>query len=227
MPRPWILEKLGRRPYTEVWDYQKRLAAEKIARRQTPDYLLLTEHPPVYTLGTGSSLEFLRFDPQGSGHEIHRTERGGEVTYHCPGQLVGYPVLDLNHYQRDLHWYLRQLETVLLTALASQGLNAQRREGLTGIWLNGVKVGAIGIKVSRWVAYHGFSLNVCPDLGGFERIVPCGLQGYAVGALNQALPDITLPQMEEAVINAFQSVFDVHWLKDAGALGLGAAGERD
>lgn len=219
MPHPWILEKLGLRPYTEIWDYQKRLVAEKIARRQTPDYLLLTEHLPVYTLGTGSSLEFLRFDPQSSGHEIHRTERGGEVTYHCPGQLVGYPALDLNHYQRDLHWYLRQLETVLLTALASQGLNAERREGLTGVWLNGVKVGAIGVKVSRWVAYHGFSLNVCPDLEGFKRIVPCGLQGYEVGAVNQVLPDITLSQMEEAVIEAFQSVFDVQWLKGAGALG--------
>lgn len=218
MPRPWILEKLGLRPYTEVWDYQKRLAAQKIARRRSPDYLLLTEHPPVYTLGTGSSLDFVRFDPRGSAYEIHRTERGGEVTYHCPGQLVGYPILDLNHYQRDLHWYLRQLETVLLTALASQGLQAECREGLTGIWLNGVKVGALGIKVSRWVAYHGFSLNVCPDLEGFERIVPCGLQGYGVGSLAQVLPDITLREMEAAVIDAFQAVFQAQWLNGADAL---------
>ena len=149
------------------------------------DVLLLLEHPAVYTLGTGSSQDFLRFDPQDTSYEIHRIERGGEVTYHCPGQLVGYPILNLRYYQQDLHWYLRQLEEVILQVLQSYGLPAERLSGLTGVWVEDHKIAAIGIKVSRWITMHGFAINICPDLTGFTRIVPCGIADKPVGSLAQ------------------------------------------
>jgi lipoyl(octanoyl) transferase len=222
-----ILEILGTQPYTQTWRIQKERVAQKIADPQTPDYLLLVEHPPVYTLGTGSSWEFLHFDPQTTHHEWHRTERGGEVTYHCPGQIVGYPILDLNNYQRDLHWYLRQLESLLLMVLSHYGLRGERQPGLTGIWLQGVKVAAIGIKVTRWVTFHGFALNVCPDLTGFQAIVPCGLRDYQVGSLGQFLPGLTIEEVQQAIAVAFPRVFGVTWLKDDVDVGKSTKAEAD
>lgn len=173
------------------------------------DSLILLQHPPVYTLGQGADLRFLRFDPNKCEHEIHRIERGGEVTYHCPGQLVGYPILDLHHYQKDLHWYLRQLEEVLIQTLAHYTIKGERVEGMTGVWVEGAKVAAIGIKVSRWITMHGFALNVCPELSGFDRIVPCGLTGKAVGSMAQFLPDISVDAVQDVVIAKFEQVFDL------------------
>jgi lipoyl(octanoyl) transferase len=170
------------------------------------------EHPPTYTLGTGASLEFLKFDPAETGWEVHRIERGGEVTYHCPGQLVGYPILNLRHYRQDLHWYLRQLEEVILQVIRGYGLPATRLPGWTGVWLEGVKVAAIGVKVSRWLTMHGFSLNVCPDLTGFSQIVPCGIADRPVGSLAQFLPGIQLEEVQEEVAKAFSEVFGVEFV---------------
>jgi lipoyl(octanoyl) transferase len=161
-------------------------------------------------LGTGSSLEHVRFDLNNSPAPLHRTERGGEVTYHCPGQLVGYPILNLHRYRLDLHWYLRQLEEVLLRVVGGYGLTGQRIAGLTGVWVQGVKVAAIGIKVKKWVTMHGFALNVCPDLSGFEQIVPCGLRDRAVGRLVDFVPGLTLPQVERDLIVQFGQVFGCH-----------------
>jgi lipoyl(octanoyl) transferase len=176
------------------------------------DVLLLLEHPPVYTLGQGASLEFLKFDPNEVNTQLYRIERGGEVTYHCPGQLVGYPILNLRYYQQDLHWYLRQLEEVLIQVLAVLGLQGSRIPGMTGVWLEGRKVAAIGIKVSRWITMHGFALNVCPDLTGFERIVPCGIADKPVGSLVQFRPDIQLEEMRQLVAAQFAAVFEVQLL---------------
>jgi lipoyl(octanoyl) transferase len=209
MKRQCLLNNQGLVPYSVAWDQQRSLVAERIKDPTQDDILLLLEHPPVYTLGQGASLEFLKFDPANVSVEVHRVERGGEVTYHCPGQLVGYPILNLRHYQQDLHWYLRQLEEVLIQLLGVYGLKGDRVAGMTGVWLEGRKVAAIGIKVSRWITMHGFALNVCPDLSGFERIVPCGIADKPVGSLAQFIPDITVEQVRLDVAASFAAVFDV------------------
>jgi lipoyl(octanoyl) transferase len=174
------------------------------------------EHPPVYSLGQGASLDFLKFDPAEVNWEVHRVERGGEVTYHCPGQIVGYPILNLRYYQQDLHWYLRQLEEVLIRVLGVYGLKGQRISGMTGVWLEGCKVAAIGIKVSRWITMHGLALNVCPDLSGFERIIPCGIMDKSVGSLAQFIPGITVAEVLPSVVSKFAEVFEVEWVEVRG-----------
>ena len=211
-PRICRWEVLGLVDYQTAWDYQRSLVAERIADPTLEYVLLLLEHPSVYTLGTGSTQDFLKFDPQDTTYEIHRIERGGEVTYHCPGQLVGYPILNLRHYEQDLHWYLRQLEEVILQLLQSYGLPAERLSGLTGVWVEGYKLAAIGIKVSRWITMHGFAINVCPDLTGFTRIIPCGISDKPVGSLAQFLPEITVKQVQDDILRMFAQVFQVNLL---------------
>jgi lipoyl(octanoyl) transferase len=196
-------------PYTTAWEWQKALVAERRQDSTLPDAFILLEHPPVYTLGQGATLEFLKFEHTHSEWDVVRVERGGEVTYHCPGQLVGYPILNLNYYCKDLHWYLRQLEEVLIRTLAFYGLVGDRIPGLTGVWLEGCKVGAIGIKVSRWITMHGFALNVCPDLTGFDRIVPCGISDKPVGSLAQFIPDIDAQQVRQQIATTFAEVFNL------------------
>lgn len=214
MPRQCLLNHQGLVPYAVAWQQQQQLVAQRLQNSSLPDVLLLLEHPPVYTLGQGASLEFLKFDPNQVNYELHRVERGGEVTYHCPGQLVGYPILNLRYYQQDLHWYLRQLEEVLIQLLAVYDLKGNRISGMTGVWLEGRKVAAIGIKVSRWITMHGFALNVCPDLEGFERIVPCGIADKSVGSLAQFLPNLTIEQVRLDLAAVFADVFQVHLSDD-------------
>ena len=209
MRRRCLLDNQGLVPYSVAWDRQRSLFAERVKDPTLHDVLLLLEHPPVYTLGQGASLEFLKFDPKQVSAQLYRVERGGEVTYHCPGQLVGYPILNLRHYQQDLHWYLRQLEEVLIQVLGVLGLSGDRIPGMTGVWIEGRKVAAIGIKVSRWITMHGFALNVCPDLTGFERIVPCGIADKPVGSLAQFVPGISVEQVRCDVAATFAEVFDV------------------
>lgn len=194
--------------YEAARKIQHRLV-EAHLQRQGVDTLILLEHPPVYTLGRGATTSFVRFTPNAETPKLLRIERGGEVTYHCPGQLVGYPILNLKHYQLDLHWYLRQLEEVIIQALKCWGLRGGRIRGLTGVWLDNYKVAAIGIKVSRWITMHGFAINVCPDLAGFANIVPCGIPDRPVGTLDQFCPGITVEQVRSAVAEAFADVFNV------------------
>ena len=196
-------------PYSLAWAQQRSLVAARIADPDLPDVLLLLEHPPVYTLGTGSDIKFIKFNLDKTDKEVYRIERGGEVTHHCPGQLVGYPILNLRYYQQDLHWYLRQLEEVILQTIAIYGLSGERIAGLTGVWVEGYKIAAIGIKVSRWITYHGFALNVCPDLSGFAEIIPCGIANKPVGSLQQFLPNISLMQVQRDLSRVFASVFGV------------------
>jgi lipoyl(octanoyl) transferase len=212
-PRRCHLYCPGVVPYEVAWQWQRSLVS---ARREPSDrehslndVLILLEHPPVYTLGQGSSLEFLKFDVSQNEQLLCRTERGGEVTYHCPGQIVGYPILNLRHYQQDLHWYLRQLEEVVIRVVASYGLQGDRIPGLTGVWIEDRKVAAIGIKVSRWITMHGFALNVCPDLSGFQQIVPCGIADKPVGSLAEFVPGIQLAEVQQQVAEAFAAVFNV------------------
>ncbi|MDB9493656.1 lipoyl(octanoyl) transferase LipB [Spirulina major CS-329] len=202
--------------YQTVWQWQRSLLKARLDNPALADVLLLVEHPPVYTLGTGSTLDHLKFDPAHSPAALHRTERGGEVTYHCPGQLVGYPIVNLCRHQPDLHWYLRQLEAVIIQTLAAFGVQGERVPGLTGVWVEGVKVAAIGIKVKRWITMHGFALNVCPDLAGFEQIVPCGIRDRAVGSLVQFVPEVTMAQVRAQVILAFEQIFHCRLLPQVG-----------
>jgi lipoyl(octanoyl) transferase len=207
------LYNAGIMPYLPTWQWQQKLVRDRIQQPDLPDALILLQHPPVYTLGQGSSTEFLKFDPTVTTAEIHRTERGGEVTYHCPGQLVGYAILNLRYHQPDLHWYLRQLEEVLIQLLATYGLIGERLPGLTGVWVDGHKVAAIGIKVSRWITMHGFALNICPDLQGFEQIVPCGISDRPVGSLAQFIPDLQLESVQEKLPAFFAQAFGMQLIE--------------
>jgi lipoyl(octanoyl) transferase len=199
--------------YQTAWIWQKCLQKERMVDPDIADALVILEHPPVYTLGTGSSLDFVKFDRLQTEYELYRVERGGEVTYHCPGQIVAYPIFNLRHYQQDLHWYLRQLEEVVLQVLALNNLDGHRIDGLTGVWLEGRKVAAIGIKVSSWITMHGFALNVCPDLSGFEQIVPCGIADRSVGSMAQFIPNIDPGLVRQQIIKVFSEVFQVEMLE--------------
>lgn len=201
------LYELGLVPYNQAWEWQKNFVQHAIDQTESLDQLLIVEHPSVYTLGTGSTMAHVKFDLEDPRITWYRTERGGEVTYHCPGQLVAYPIFDLQRHQPDLHWYLRQLEQVVMMTLDYFGLKGERLSGLTGVWVEGYKVAAIGIKVRRWVTMHGLALNVCPSLEGFREIVPCGIGDRPVGSMAQFLPDIQIEMVQEPLIQSFETVF--------------------
>jgi len=196
-------------PYLSAWQWQKELVAERIQNHNLPDAVIALEHQPVYTLGQGAKTEFLQFSLADPTIEWHRTERGGEVTYHAPGQLVIYPILNLRYFQPDLHWYLRQLEEVVIQTLGIYGLQGDRKKGLTGVWLGDQKVAQIGIKVSRWITMHGFAINVDMDMAGFNRIVPCGISEYGCAQLCDFLPNITLAEVRANCLAKLAEIFDL------------------
>jgi lipoyl(octanoyl) transferase len=178
-------------PFEQAWDWQRQLQARLLRDPDGPEALLLLQHPPCYTLGRGASEGFLRFDPADPPAPLFRIDRGGEVTHHLPGQLVAYPVLALQRHGGDLHVYLRDLEGAVLEVLAALGLRGERQKGLTGVWLEGRKVAAIGVGVRRWISQHGLALNVTCPLEGFSAIVPCGLKGHGVTRLSDWCPGLT------------------------------------
>ncbi|NJK33536.1 MAG: lipoyl(octanoyl) transferase LipB [Oscillatoriales cyanobacterium SM2_2_1] len=198
-------------PYRLAWQWQQEMVAARLEDPDLPDCLLLLEHPPVYTLGQGADPRFLHFEPDRppAGTECLRIERGGEVTYHAPGQLVGYGILNLRFYQCDLHWYLRQLEAVVIGVLEDLGIPAHRQLGKTGVWYGDTKLAQMGIKVRRWVTMHGFSLNVTMDLGGFGAITPCGLTGVRCGQVTDYIPHGTIAQIRLLVAQKFADIFEV------------------
>ena len=212
----------GMVPYGEGLEWQRELAEERIAGRLSHDVLLLLEHPPVVTLGRNSHAAHL-LRPQGI--EVFEIERGGDVTFHGPGQLVGYPILDLSAYKQDLHWYLRTLEQALIAALSLLDVPAERNPGFTGVWTRGRKIASIGIHVKQWVTWHGFALNVSTDLAHFERIVPCGIPGVEMTSVEreagngkrEALWDETV----SAVIQGFARVFGVDPILKTGRVSVG------
>ncbi|MGH7569106.1 MAG: lipoyl(octanoyl) transferase LipB [Gemmatimonadales bacterium] len=206
----------GRVPYREALAWQRALAQARIDGRQPHDVLLLLEHPPVVTLGRNAHAAPPLLRPDGGGRggiEIVEVERGGDVTYHGPGQLVGYPILDLRQYRPDLHWYLRALEQALIAGLADLAIPAERNPGYTGVWTNGRKIASIGVHVKQWVTWHGFALNVTTDLSYFDLIVPCGIPGVEMtsmlrekaGSGEQGLWE----QAITAVVHGFEAVFGV------------------
>lgn len=178
-------------PYKQAWEWQKSLVKDVEVDRNTVGTILLLQHPPVYTLGAGSTENNLLFDIDSPPAPVYRTERGGEVTYHGPGQLVVYPILNLKALKPDLHWYLRSLEEVVMQTLDQvSGLQGKRVEGLTGVWVNDMKVAAIGVRATRWISYHGLALNVATDLAPFQSIVPCGISDRRVTSVKDVLLDM-------------------------------------
>jgi len=205
------VERLGRIGYQEALTLQRARVVQRRAG-EVADRLFLLEHPHVITMGSSGSLEHVRVDAETRselGIELHEVGRGGDVTYHGPGQLVGYPVLDLKPDRKDLHAYLRNLEESLIRALDELGVpGGARREGMTGVWLPQGKIAAIGVRVSSgWITSHGFALNVATDLAFFETIVPCGIPTEEVTSLERIGRAPPLPDIEAAVVGAFQEVF--------------------
>lgn len=182
-------------PYSKAWAWQKSIVKKKrgsiLENKDHSDTLIILQHHPVYTLGTGSSEEYLNFEIKDAPYDVYRTERGGEVTYHGPGQLVMYPIINLRYHKMDLRWYLRALEEVVIRVLSSTfGIKASRLDGFTGVWVGGdQKLAAIGVRVSRWITYHGLALNVTTDLSPFRKIVPCGIRDGKVGSVKGLLAD--------------------------------------
>ena len=190
--------------YAAALAWQQTLVAQRIAA-EIPDSLVLLEHPPVFTLGRGGDERYLLDSGQ---VPVHRVGRGGEVTFHGPGQLVGYPILDLKRHGKDVHRYLRLLEDVLIATLAAWNIAATRRDGLTGVWAGTDKVASIGIGVRRWITFHGFALNVNTDLSYFSAIVPCGLPGVRMTSMQELLKEeLPLDTVQSTMGRSFARIF--------------------
>jgi len=204
---------LGSIDYAAAWELQRELVRQR-REGAIPDTLLLLEHrPPVITLGRASHAEHLLVPPEKLLHmgiQVVETDRGGDVTYHGPGQLVGYPIMDLREHGRDVHLYLRRLEEAIIVALRHFGIEAHRKPGFTGVWVGDEKIAAMGIKVSHWVTMHGFALNVHPNLSHFGLIVPCGIHDKGVTSIQSLLEQgVTLEAVMPPVIHAFAQVFNL------------------
>jgi lipoyl(octanoyl) transferase len=222
------IEDLGTKDFKDTWDYQEQLFQSildvKIKNRreatamQTTNYFLFVEHPHVYTLGKSGEMSNLLLNEaqlEQKGATFYKINRGGDITYHGPGQIVGYPILDLDNFFTDIHKYLRLLEEMIILTLAEYGLETERSPGETGVWL-GVgtpfarKICALGVRASRWVTMHGFALNVNADLGYFDNIVPCGIKGKAVTSLNVELgvERISETEVKAKLLKHFMVLFE-------------------
>jgi lipoyl(octanoyl) transferase len=204
--------KTGWLNYQDAWDLQRDLHQQRL-QQEIPDTLILTEHPHTYTLGKTADDKHLLADQEFlrvNGISVFKIDRGGDITYHGPGQLVGYPILDLHQHYLDVHRFLRDLEEVIIRVLAAYELLGRRETGLTGVWVNGAKVCAIGIKVSRWITMHGFAFNVNTNLSYFGHIVPCGITDRTVTSMQQLLNrSLDLAEVEKKVVEKFGEVFDI------------------
>ncbi|MGB5943707.1 MAG: lipoyl(octanoyl) transferase LipB [Leeuwenhoekiella sp.] len=227
-------EDLGLRDYKETWDYQETLFQEileiKIKNRRenagliTPNHFLFVEHPHVYTLGKSGNVSNLLISEEElkkKGATFYKINRGGDITYHGPGQIVGYPILDLENFFTDIHKYLRLLEETIILTLADYGLKAGRSPGETGVWLDvgtpfARKICAMGVRASRWVTMHGFALNVNADLGYFDNIVPCGIKGKAVTSLNLELGqvEVNLNEVKIKIEKHFSQLFEAQLVRE-------------
>ncbi len=217
-----ILHDLGLQSYKIVWDYQENLLQQKVKAKQLnkhePDYLLFVEHNPVYTLGKNGKEKNLLINQktlEQKSIEFFHINRGGDITFHGPQQLVGYPILDLDNYKTDLGWYLRNLEEVIILTIGEYGLKGERSAGETGVWLDASikgkerKICAMGIRCSRWITMHGFALNVNVDLNYFNFITPCGIENKQVTSIQKELNKVvSMDEVKEKLIKNFQLVFD-------------------
>ena len=229
MNKQIIVKDLGHKDYKETWDYQESLFEEIVELKRknraentdlpTPNYFLFVEHPHVYTLGKSGHIENLLIDEAAlakKGASFYKINRGGDITYHGPGQIVGYPIIDLENFFTDIHKYLRSLEEVIIRTLADYGIKGERSEGETGVWLDvgtpfARKICAMGVRASRWVTMHGFALNVNTDLGYFDNIIPCGIRGKAVTSLNVELSKekVDTEEVKIYILKHFEEIFGV------------------
>ena len=225
-------EDLGVRDYKEVWDYQEELFKSILdlkvknrrenAQLETPNYFIFVEHPHVYTLGKSgdfSNILLTEKELELKGAKFYKINRGGDVTYHGPGQIVGYPILDLDNFFTDIHKYLRFLEEMVILTLKDYGLEADRSDGETGVWLDvgtpfARKICAMGVRASRWVTMHGFALNVNANLGYFDHIIPCGIKGKAVTSLNieLGLAHVNEDEVKLKLKSHFIDLFEAHFI---------------
>ncbi|MEZ4786954.1 MAG: lipoyl(octanoyl) transferase LipB [Flavobacterium haoranii] len=221
-----FLQNLGTKDYKDTWDYQEEIFAkvveQKKQKRENPDvetdnYFLFVEHPHVYTLGKSGDISNLLLSEKqlvDKGATFYKINRGGDITYHGPGQIVGYPILDLENFFTDIHKYLRLLEETIILVLADYGLKGVRSEGETGVWLDvgtpfARKICAMGVRASRWVTMHGFALNVNADLGYFDNIIPCGIRGKGVTSLHVELGrEVDENEVREKILKHFQNLFE-------------------
>ncbi|APY08917.1 lipoyl(octanoyl) transferase [Winogradskyella sp. J14-2] len=226
------LQDLGLKDFKDTWDYQetlfKAILDTKIKNRRedaglaTDNHFLFVEHPHVYTLGKSGDLSNLLLSEEqlaGKGATFYKINRGGDITYHGPGQIVGYPILDLDNFFTDIHKYLRFLEEIIILTLAEYGLKTERSPGETGVWLDvgtpfARKICAMGVRASRWVTMHGFALNVNADLGYFDNIIPCGIRGKAVTSLNNELGIETVDEkaVKEKILKHFKVLFEAEFV---------------
>ena len=233
MNKKVAVQDLGLKDYKETWDFQELLFQKtidlKIKNRreetmlETPNHILFVEHPHVYTLGkSGDMANLLVSEKQlvARGAKFYKINRGGDITYHGPGQIVGYPILDLDNFFTDIHKYLRLLEEMVILTLAEYGLKAERSEGETGVWLDvgtpfARKICAMGVRASRWVTMHGFALNVNVDLGYFDLMVPCGIKDKAVTSLNIELgsKEISMGEVKQKLLKHFAELFSAQIIK--------------
>ena len=197
---------LGLSPFKEVWDIQKELV-KKRQYGQIKDTLILAEHEPVYTLGKNANENHIL---QNSPRDVktYQIERGGDVTFHGPGQLVGYPIMDLHNYNKSISCYMRSLEQLIIDTLAEFRVTAERKDGLTGVWVGDEKIAALGVRVTRWITMHGFALNVSPDLTYYSGIIPCGIFDYGVTSMARILTiEATVDSVKKVLIEKFMKQF--------------------
>ncbi len=233
MNKKVALQDLGLKDYKETWDYQELIFQNtvdlKIKNRRenselpTPNHFLFVEHPHVYTLGKSGNIENLLIDEQilaEKDAKFYKINRGGDITYHGPGQIVGYPILDLDNFFTDIHKYLRLLEEMVILTLAEYDLKGERSDGETGVWLDvgtpfARKICAMGVRASRWVTMHGFALNVNSDLGYFDLMIPCGIKGKSVTSLNVELGrrTVDMEEVKEKLLYHFSRLFEAKIIK--------------
>lgn len=227
------VQDLGLKDYKETWDYQEMLfqeileiksqnRKEETNAKETPNYFLFVEHPHVYTLGKSGHMENMLLNEEQLKEKnatFYKINRGGDITYHGPGQIVGYPILDLDNFFTDIHKYLRFLEEVIIKTIGDYGVKGVRSEGETGVWLDvgtpfARKICAMGVRASRWVTMHGFALNVNADLGYFDNIIPCGIRGKAVTSLNVELDvaHVDEEEVKQKILKYFKELFEVTFL---------------
>jgi lipoyl(octanoyl) transferase len=198
---------LGLSPYQQTWDLQKKLQSRRI-KNEIEDTVLLVEHEPVYTFGKNADENHLLQNYPDDVNIFH-IERGGDITFHGPGQLVGYPIIDLHNYKMSISWFMRSLEDVIINTLMHYGIAANRKEGLTGVWVKDEKIAALGVRISRWVTMHGFALNVNTQLHYYDSIIPCGIFEYGVTSMEKVLnKEIDMDEVKHVLIEQFQNVFN-------------------
>tara|TARA_Y100000748_G_scaffold89248_1_gene74165 strand:+ start:1943 stop:2590 length:648 start_codon:yes stop_codon:yes gene_type:complete len=196
----------GKKPFKEVWNYQKKMQLKRM-NRDIDDVLILVEHDPVYTLGKNANPDHL-LQSRDRSIDVFNIERGGDITFHGPGQLVGYPILDLSNYKKSISWYMRSLEQLTIDVLNEFKISANRVEGLTGVWVGDEKIAAQGVRLTKWITMHGFSINVNTDLSFYDGIIPCGIFNHGVTSMEEILNRTQkMEKVKSLVIDKFNQIF--------------------